>query len=53
MDDAVTKVGNTKEMKYSVWNSGMLQANAVRTLEEIIETPFVSSYYQLESRTFS
>ena len=53
MDDVVTKVENTKEMKYSVWSSGMLRANAVRTLEEIVETPFVSSYYQLESRTLS
>jgi len=48
----VNTVGNPKEIKYSAWSSGMLLKDAVHTLEEIAEIPFVRNYYKLESRTF-
>jgi hypothetical protein len=48
MENAVTRVGNAQEIQYSVWNGKKLQTEG-RTLEEIAEKPFVSSYYQLES----
>jgi len=51
MEDVITRLGNTQEIKYSVWSDTMLHAE-VRTLEDIAEIPFVSNNYHLESRTF-
>ena len=50
VENVVNKAGKLDEIKYSPWSAGALQAGMIRTLEEIADVPFVSTYYQVESR---
>ena len=58
LEKVVSKAGDPENIKHSAWSSGRSRADALRTselrtLEEIVKTPFVSSYYQLGFRVLS